>query len=154
LFSALESSCGPLTGLRFLDLYAGTGAVGIEALSRGVAHVCFVESDDVAVGMIRANLETLGLSHARVCHQRVERFAATPPDVAAYDICFADPPYAVDRARLIKNLAALADHVLAPDAVVVVERSTKDAGWTWPPGLTEVHSRKYGDTTLWYGRRS
>jgi 16S rRNA (guanine966-N2)-methyltransferase len=154
LFSALEAMRGPLHGARFLDLYAGTGAVGIEALSRGAAHVCFVESDDVAVGVIRRNLGALALDGGIVRHQRVERFASTAADGPGYEICFADPPYADDATRLATTLAGVIEQWLSPDAVVVVERPSREADWTWPSGLSPVRSRKYGDTTLWYGRRS
>jgi 16S rRNA (guanine966-N2)-methyltransferase len=145
---------GPLVGARLLDLYAGTGAVGIEALSRGASHVCFVESDDVAVGVIRANLVALELAGGAVRHERVERFVSAQPDGAAYDVCFADPPYADDATRVANNLAAVSERWLTADAVVVVERSSKDPDWAWPAGFSTVRSRRYGDATLWYGRRS
>ena len=154
LFSALEALRGPLTGARVLDLYAGTGAVGIEALSRGAAHVCFVESDETAVAVIRRNLDVLGLAGAVVRHQRIEKFVTTTPDGPAYGICFADPPYAEDAGHVVTNLLAITEHWLSHDAVVVVERSSRDPEWTWPVGLSAVRSRKYGDATLWYGRRS
>ena len=154
LFSSLESLRGPLDGARFLDLYAGTGAVGIEALSRGAAHVCFVESDDVAVGVVRANLGALALNGGEVRHLRVERLAVTGPDGPTYDICFADPPYAVNARTLADNLAAVADTWLGAEAVVVVERASRDPDWVWPEGLSGVRSRRYGDTMLWYGHKS
>jgi 16S rRNA (guanine966-N2)-methyltransferase len=137
-----------------LDLYAGTGAVGIEALSRGAAYVCFVESDDVAVGVIRANLAALDLAQGEVRPQRVEKVVSAAPTGAAYDICFADPPYSEDASGLASNLAALTEEWLRDDAVVVVERSSRDPEWVWPAGLSPVRSRRYGEATLWYGRRS
>src|SRR3954467_13946437 len=148
LFSSLESLRGPLSGARFLDLYAGSGAVGIEALSRGAAHVCFVESDDVAIGVVRANLGALALTGGEVRHTRVERLAGSAPEGPGYDICFADPPYALDAATLATNLVAVADTWLAAGAVVVVERSSRGADWEWPEGLSGVRSRRYGDTVL------
>jgi 16S rRNA (guanine966-N2)-methyltransferase len=154
LFSALESSYGPLAGARMLDLYAGTGAVGIEALSRGATHVCFVENDDVAAGVIRANLTALDLVGGEVRQSPVERLAREPVGGPAYDICFADPPYAEDAARVAANLAALAVDWLAAGAVVVVERASRDPAWAWPSGFTGLRSRRYGDTTIWYGHKS
>jgi 16S rRNA (guanine966-N2)-methyltransferase len=153
LFSALESMCGPLDGLHMLDLYAGSGAVGIEGLSRGAHAVCFVESDDVACGVIRANLAALGVAGGVVRNQRVETFIAGWTGGPAYDICFLDPPYAESTDRVGANLATLARSALNSDAVVVVERASKDE-WTWPPAISAVRSRRYGDTTLWYGRTS
>jgi 16S rRNA (guanine966-N2)-methyltransferase len=153
LFSALESMCGSLDGLRVLDLYAGSGGVGIEALSRGAHAVCFVESDDIASGVIRANLAALGLGGGEVRHQRVETFIAGWAGGPAYDICFADPPYAESNDRVSQHLEALAGSALKRDSVVVVERASKDE-WSWPPGISAVRSRRYGDTTLWYGRTS
>jgi 16S rRNA (guanine966-N2)-methyltransferase len=154
LFSTLESLRGPLDGARFLDLYAGTGAVGIEALSRGGSHVLFVESDDVAVGVVRANLGALGLSGGEVRHMRVERLALTDPEPPPYDICFADPPYATEAATLAATLATIAGGWLAPNAVVVVERASRDLEWQWPEGLSGDRSRRYGDAMLWYGHKS
>ena len=104
--------------------------------------------------MIRANLEALALTGAEVRQERVERFAVAAPSVPAYDICFADPPYAADAHQLASLLGAVGERWLAPDAVVVVERASRDRTWTWPAGLSAVRSRRYGDTTLWYGRRS
>jgi 16S rRNA (guanine966-N2)-methyltransferase len=154
LFSSVASLRGPLAGVRFLDLYAGTGAVGIEALSRGAAHVCFVESDDVAAGVIRANLAALQLAGGVVRQERVERFVSALADESPYDLVFADPPYAEAAAHLAATISALAEQSLAPGAVIVVERAAKDPDWTWPEGISALQSRRYGDTTLWYGHKS
>jgi len=154
LFSVLESLRGDLARARLLDLYAGTGAVGIEGLSRGAAHVCFIEGDDVAAGVIRANLTALGLGPGDIRQLRVERLATLDPGSTRYDICFADPPYAEGSAPLARNLSAIAERWLAPDAIVIVERSSRDPDWEWPPGLSALRSRRYGEATLWYGRRS
>lgn len=154
LFSALESLRGSLVGARVLDLYAGTGAVGIEALSRGASAALFVESDEVAVGAIRSNLRALALSGGTVRQARVERFVTEEPQLLGYDICFADPPYSEPADRVATLLAAAADKWLVDGAVVVVERSSRDPLWSWPVGVTGVRSRKYGDSTLWYGHKS
>src|SRR4051794_31328976 len=129
LFSSLEALRGPLDGARVLDLYAGTGAVGIEALSRGAARVCFVEHNDVAAGVIRANLAALQLGGGAVRQERVERFVATATAEPAYDVAFADPPYAEAAAGLAATIAAIAERLLAPGAIVVVERAAKDQDW-------------------------
>src|SRR5437764_10851454 len=129
LFSTLESMRGTLAGARFLDLYAGTGAVGIEALSRGAAHVCFVESDDTAAAAIRANLKALGQAKGVVRQERVERFVAGDPQEPAYDVVFADPPYAEEASRVAANLGALVDDWLVAEAIAVVERATREPDW-------------------------
>nr|MDT0661529.1 16S rRNA (guanine(966)-N(2))-methyltransferase RsmD [Micromonospora sp. DSM 115978] len=156
LFSALEASIG-LAGARFADLYAGSGAVGLEALSRGARHVLLVESDPRAARTIRANITALGVGPAaRLITGKVAQvLAAGPPDGHPYDVVFADPPYAVPDGEITTTLAALADRGwLATDAAVVLERATRDGPVTWVESVTGQRSRRYGETTLWYGRRS
>jgi 16S rRNA (guanine966-N2)-methyltransferase len=153
LFSALDALT-ELAGARVLDLYAGSGAVGLEALSRGAAHALLVESDPRAVRVVRENVRGLGLAGAEVRPEPVERLAVAAP-AAPYDVLFADPPYALPAADLAAVLAALAGNGwLAEDAVVVVERASRDPDWVWPIPLTPLRSRRYGEGTLWYGRRS
>jgi len=155
LFGSLASLLD-LDGARVLDLYAGSGAVGLEALSRGAAHALLVESDARAAGVIRSNAAALGLGdRARVVRQPVERAVAAGPPVEPYDLVFADPPYALADVDLDAVLAALADRGwLAPGALVVVERSSRGAGPAWPPSVRPEKQRRYGDATLWYGRGS
>ena len=95
LFATIVSMVGPLTGARVLDLYAGSGAVGLEALSRGAEHVLLVESGARAGRVIRENIEAIGLAGAEVITDRVERVLARGPSGGRYDIVFADPPYAL-----------------------------------------------------------
>ena len=153
LFSALQSSLGSLEGVRFLDLYAGSGAVGLEALSRGAAAALLVEADAGALRTLRANVRALGLPGARVAAEKVERALAAPPNDPAYDVVFADPPYALDDAAVEAVLRALVDQSwLAPDAVVVIERPSRSAPLSWPSGMVGVRERRYGEGTLWYGR--
>lgn len=155
---ALFNSLGTLlelTGARVADLYAGSGAVGFEALSRGCGYVLFAESDPRAVAALRSNVSTLGVAdRARVATGTVERLlAAAPPE--PYELVFADPPYAMAADALRAMLAALVEHDwLAADALVVVERATRSGPPPWVPGTAEVRARRYGETTLWYGRRS
>ena len=156
LFNALLA-LAPVSGARVLDLYAGTGAVGLEALSRGAAEAVFVESSRSALAMLRRNIETVGLPGARVIARSVPAFFRTVPDAAfeaGFDIVFADPPYALDDAALEEVLAALvAPGWLADDAIVVVERSARGSAPPWPAEITELQQRRYGEGTLWYGRR-
>ncbi len=153
LFSAVEAA-GDLAGANVLDLYAGSGAVGLEALSRGAAHALLVEADPRAVRTLRANVDALGLAGAQVRGERAERLAATPAP-RAYDLVFADPPYGLAADDLAAVLGALDEHGwLASDALVVVERASRDAAWVWPKPLVAVRFRRYGEGCLWYGRRS
>lgn len=151
LFSAVESWCGSLQGLRFLDLYAGSGAVGLEAWSRGAGVVTLIEQDRRTATLIRANAKGLGFAKADVRVGTVTRALHTPP-AAPYDVAFLDPPYPLDDAKVDADLAALADNAwLVPGALVVVERSARSAAPTWPDGIEPVRSRRYGETVLWYG---
>ena len=152
LFSTLESLTGTLASARVLDLYAGSGAVGLEALSRGAAAALMVDSDDAAVRVIRANVDTLGLPGAEVRMGRAERLVAAAPATEPFDVAFLDPPYELDDDTVRGVLAdALANGWLAPDAVVAVERVTRGGPWTWPAGYSPSRSRRYGEATLWYG---
>ncbi|MEO3779593.1 16S rRNA (guanine(966)-N(2))-methyltransferase RsmD [Micromonospora sp. B11E3] len=155
LFSAVQADVD-LEGARFADLYAGSGAVGLEALSRGAAHVLLVESDARAARVIRENVAALRAAPAaRLVTGRVATVLATVPDGGPYDVVFADPPYAVSDADVTAMLAVLVDNGwLAADALVVVERSSRSGPVAWVPGVTGERSRRYGETTLWYGRRS
>jgi 16S rRNA (guanine966-N2)-methyltransferase len=144
-----------LDGARFADLYAGSGAVGLEAASRGAVHVLLVEADARVARVARDNVASLGLAGAaKVVAAKVGPVLAARPD-APYDVVFADPPYAVPDSEIDAMLTALSDNGwLAEEAVVVVERSTRSGPVTWVSGVTGERSRRYGETTLWYGRRS
>lgn len=148
LFSALAAR-DVLAGAAVLDLYAGSGALGLEAASRGAARVTLVEADRAAAGVIAANIADLGLGQAAVVATRVETHLARPAD-RAYDLVLLDPPYAVDEAELAAALAALAaGGWLADDALVVVERTRRAPEPTWPGRLVPEKVRRYGETVLW-----
>lgn len=150
LFSALESRLGSLAGLRFLDLYAGSGAVGLEAMSRGAGAVTLVESDRGTARLVQANAGTLGMHRAEVAALPVARFLAQPPR-APYDVVFADPPYPLGEAELTGVLELLVVHDwLAVGAIVVVERSARSVEPDWPASLVRRSMREYGETVLWY----
>ncbi|HEX6246583.1 MAG TPA: 16S rRNA (guanine(966)-N(2))-methyltransferase RsmD [Nocardioidaceae bacterium] len=154
LFSSLDAELGSIAGLRFLDLYAGSGAVGLEARSRGAGVVTLVEQDRRTVTLIQGNVRTLGFSQVEVVTGSVGRVLATPPR-APYDVVFLDPPYAVASEEVHADLTALvAQDWLAEGAVVVVERATRSGEVAWPAGLTAARSKRYGETTLWYGHAS
>jgi 16S rRNA (guanine966-N2)-methyltransferase len=152
LFSTLESDLGSLTGLRFLDLYAGSGAVGLEAMSRGAGVVTAVESDRRTARLVQDNAATLHFHKVEVLALPVTRVLGQPPR-APYDVVFADPPYALTNEDLETALGALvANDWLAAGAVLVVERSARGAEPAWPPGLVRDRDKRYGETVLWYVR--
>jgi len=151
VFSTLGSLYG-IEGTRVLDLYAGSGAVGLEALSRGAAFALMVESDPRAVRTIRANIAALGLEGARVVADRVERVLARPCE-EPFDIVFADPPYAVSGEEVTRVLEALRDNGwLISGALVAFERETRGKALVWPEGFVEERVRRYGEASVWYGR--
>jgi 16S rRNA (guanine966-N2)-methyltransferase len=145
LFSSLLSLLD-LDGARVLDLYAGSGALGLEALSRGAGSATLVEDDPAALRALRANVETLGLPGAHVVDGDVAAFLAVAPE-PRYRLALLDPPYDVD---VVPVLAALLPWLDA-DGVVAVERRTRGPELEWPAGYEPVRSRRYGEATLWYG---
>jgi 16S rRNA (guanine966-N2)-methyltransferase len=150
VFSALEARMD-LDGARVLDLYAGSGALGLEALSRGAAHALFVESDARAATVVRRNAAGLGFPDADVRTTTVGSVLAVPPDTP-YDLVLLDPPYALGDAVLARVLAALVDGGwLAPGALLVVERAARSAAPAWPDGVVAITERRYGDTRVHYG---
>lgn len=180
LFATVQALHGQLTGASVLDLYAGSGAVGLEALSRGAARAVMVESDPRAVRVIRANVAALGLPGAHVIAGRVERVLARGPASAGpedagggcavgtgqppvpvdpegasggrFDVVFADPPYAMAADVVTAALTTLArGSWLAPGALLAVERSTRSGVLCWPEGYAQDRSRRYGEATVWYG---
>ena len=150
LFSAVESWCGSLHGLRFLDLYAGSGAVGLEAWSRGAGVVTLVEQDRRTSALIAANARAIGYARANVIIGSVAAVLRKAPS-APYDVVFLDPPYPLDEDGLADDLRSLVEHDwLVPGALVVVERSSRSPEPTWPDGFVDGRTKRYGETTLWY----
>ncbi|HEY6309475.1 MAG TPA: 16S rRNA (guanine(966)-N(2))-methyltransferase RsmD [Streptosporangiaceae bacterium] len=170
LFATVTSMVGSLAGRRVLDLYAGSGAVGLEALSRGAGHVLLVEAGARVGRVIRENIAAIGLPGAEVITDRVERVLARgpAPDGGRYDIVFADPPYALADREVSAMLSLLAggddpptppregmaeQSWLAPGALVIVERATRSGPVRWPEGFVADRARRYGEATFWYGLR-
>ena len=176
LFATVTSIVGPLAGARVLDLYAGSGAVGLEALSRGAEHVLLVESGARAAEVIRQNIAAIGLPGATVIADRVQRVLTrgpepspqtgpqpspetdpeprptTSPAPGRYDVVFADPPYAAPDEEVTRMLSLLASEGwLAAGALVVVERATRSGPVRWPEGIAADRARRYGEATFWYG---
>lgn len=156
LFSTLTSivvSAGlTWADLRVLDLYAGSGALGLEAASRGAERVILVEKSHAGAEVIRANMAAVGLDGVALVQTTVEALSQRPAP-HAHELVFADPPYDVTVERVAKNLAALVEAGwIAVDACVVVERPARDRQPPFPPSWHEFDQRRYGDTALWYGR--
>lgn len=153
LFSALDAR-DAIRGYRVLDLYAGSGAVGLEAASRGARVVTLVESGYAASQACRKNAAAVQKAAPKgsslsisVSSQPVQSFLATTPD--GFDLVFLDPPYDLADAEVAENLRALGP-LLDRDALVVVERSSRSPEPAWGPGLELERRKDYGDTTLWY----
>ncbi|QSB06185.1 16S rRNA (guanine(966)-N(2))-methyltransferase RsmD [Natronoglycomyces albus] len=151
LFSSLAPG-GNLEGLHVADLFAGSGAVGIEACSRGATRALFVEAHAPTAQLLRRNLSDLGI------RQGVEVLTASVNSVVAksateqYDIVFADPPYELGEDQLGQILHDLAANGwLAEGADLVIERSGKSPEPAWPDVVGKSRSRRYGSSTLWYG---
>ncbi|MER5867968.1 16S rRNA (guanine(966)-N(2))-methyltransferase RsmD [Kitasatospora sp. NPDC002040] len=153
MFSTLAALRGTLHGARMLDLFGGSGAVGLEALSRGAEHVLLVEADAGAAKVIRENVRIVALPGAEVRADRAERVIAGRAPETPYDLVFLDPPYSVtdDEVREML-LTILAGGWITADALVTVERSTRGGEFGWPEGYEAERSRRYGEGTLWYGR--
>jgi len=151
LFSILNGH-GVLEGARVLDLYAGTGALGIEALSRGAAAATFVESSRPALVALRENVRSLGLEdQVEIVAAPADRWLRSlRPEAPPYTLVLADPPWA-DVARAQEVLAALVKKGhLAPDALVVLEHASRDVAMA-VAGLERVDARAWGDTAVWLG---
>ncbi|WP_433264162.1 16S rRNA (guanine(966)-N(2))-methyltransferase RsmD [Actinosynnema sp. CS-041913] len=149
LFSSLEALVD-LDGARVLDLYAGSGALGLEALSRGAAHATFVESDKRAAEVLKANAKALGLPGATVVNRTAEAVVGAPADEPC-DVVFADPPYAVTDEELGRVLHALVDQGwTGGDSLVIVERAARSAEPIWPRPLESLRTKRYGDTALYW----
>jgi 16S rRNA (guanine966-N2)-methyltransferase len=152
LFSSLESTYGTLRGLAVLDVFAGSGAVGLEAASRGAERVTAVERNRSVSALVAANARALGLEQVEVVTVAAAAIGG-PGARRAFDVAYLDPPYDLANEQLSETLAGLAAAGwLAEAATVVVERSRRSPPWTWPAGFRAGRERRYGDTILWYGR--
>lgn len=151
LFNILAHSYGdPVTGARVLDLFAGTGALGIEAISRGAAYVLFVDDGVEARALLRDNIETLGLGGVtRIFRRDATRLGQAHP-VEPFSLVFLDPPYGKSLAEKAL-VSALAGRWLSPGALIIVEEAT-DVAFKAPEGFQELERRKYDDTEFTIAR--
>ena len=152
---ALFNSLGALLdleGAAVLDLYAGSGALGLEALARGAASVLFVESSPKVLPVLRGNLDAVGLPGGRIMAGSVPAVVAGRAP-AQVDLVLADPPYATGDGEVLAVLDGLVTGGwLAPGAVLVVERSSRGETFAWPTPLVGLRDRRYGEALLRYGR--
>ena len=151
LFGRLEHY-GAVDGARVLDLCAGSGALGLEAASRGAGEVVLVDSSRAAVAVCRANIRALGLRGVRAACAKATSFLAGPA-FAPMDLVLIDPPYDLDEAgvcAILEPLVRRQDPWLAPGAVVVLERSARSPEPAWPAGLERFGERRYGETLVWF----
>ncbi|NUP58360.1 MAG: 16S rRNA (guanine(966)-N(2))-methyltransferase RsmD [Pseudarthrobacter sp.] len=152
LFSRLDAF-EAIAGARVLDLYAGSGSLGVESGSRGAASVDLVDSDAKASAVCQRNADlingVLGRKAVTVHRSKVEPFLDRAAETTAWDLVFLDPPYPLEEAALSSVLHKLGAH-LAPGAVVVVERSSRSPEPGWPDALARFAEKKYGETRLWF----
>ena len=152
LFSRLEH-LDVVNHSNVLDLYAGSGALGLEAASRGAASVLLVESSRAASAVARRNIAELGLAGISIRAETVERalLARRGEGEVPFDLVLADPPYDVTEEALADVLMLLVTHGwLSDEALVVVERSARSPEPRWPEGLDRAGERRYGETKMWF----
>ena len=141
---------GVLAGARVLELYCGSGSLGLEALSRGAASLVLVDVAKAATTAATRNVQTLGSENVQVVTADAARFLARRP-TGAFDVVLLDPPYDLPEARLAEVLDALdAPGVLAPQALVVLERATRSGQPRWPRAWADAEAKRYGETTVWF----
>lgn len=145
VFNILAARIG-FDGCAVLDLFAGSGALGLEALSRGADAVVFVESDAKAAKVIDANIRVSGLRGAILARRRVADHLQRPGRAA--DLVFADPPYDLPAEQLSEILELLAQGQVAADGIVVLERSARSEDTAWPAVFGDVEIRKYGESRI------
>jgi 16S rRNA (guanine966-N2)-methyltransferase len=152
IFNILEHSIEDfdLTGAAVLDLFAGTGALGIEAISRGAAQCVFVENSASSRALIQTNIEVLGLGGVGTIFRRSATDLGTASRNSAFSLVFADPPYGTGQGEAAIT-AAINGGWLADDAVIVLEEDAKSEV-TWPAGCTEIDRRQYGGTQVLIAR--
>ncbi|AXJ11234.1 16S rRNA (guanine(966)-N(2))-methyltransferase RsmD [Arthrobacter sp. PM3] len=152
LFSRLDAF-DVIAGARVLDLYAGSGSLGVESGSRGAGSVDLVESDAKASAVCQRNADLINTVTGRkvvtVHRSKVESFLDRTAAAVLWDLAFLDPPYPLDEPSLAAVLAKLTPH-LAEGAVVVVERSSRAPEPDWPDGIERFAEKKYGETRLWF----
>lgn len=155
LFSTLTSEFGDFEGLRVLDLYAGTGAIALEALSRGAAIVHAVEKDEAAAKAISDNYDSIkSAQFAGIFHlytMGAHRFLSEKSQYQ-YHFIYIDPPYDVDDIDIVETLVQLRENgFIHPDALIAIERNSRTKEISWPYGYEEIRAKDYGQARIFYG---
>ena len=155
LFSTLASEFGDFEGLRVLDLYAGTGAIALESLSRGASLVHAVEKDDAAARAITENYESIKSAHCPgtfyLYAMSVHRFLQDKAQ-QSYHFIYVDPPYDVSDIDVVESLILLRDGgFIDPQGLIAVERNSRVKEISWPDGLSPIREKNYGQATIFYG---
>ncbi len=153
LFSSLESEFGSMSELNFLDLFSGSGAVGVEALSRGAANVYSIEDHPPTAAIATKNFELVTQTSGKfsVITSPVERFVSTPHQLE-FDIIFLDPPYEAANLTIENLLVDIhSSHLLKRSGIVAIERGSKKTPFTWPEPFVGEKVRSYGQGSIFYG---
>ena len=159
MFSALSSmlaeQCTPWADVRVLDGYAGSGALGLESLSRGAASAVLVERHPAAADVIRRNISEVGLDGARLICSSLRAAAERRNPGEPCTLVLLDPPYDIAASAIAEELESLdSGGWISAAAIAVIERPRADESSPFPPGWSRVRHRAYGDTVLWYGQRT
>jgi 16S rRNA (guanine966-N2)-methyltransferase len=150
LFSSLGER---VAGARVLDLFAGTGALGLEALSRGASHATFVDRDRTATAAIRDNLERTGLSPAEVVTADADRFLGGLEESPGFDLVMLDPPYDLEGPRLDRTIEEVARRALAPEVwTVALTRANRSSTHVIPVNWAVARRLRYGDSLVFLYR--
>lgn len=152
IFSSVEHAVSGLDDLRVLDLFSGSGAFGIESISRGAAEAALVEKDLRAADTLHSNVANFGIKNVRVVIADAFIDVAQKSVRGSFDVVFIDPPYSIED----EQVNALIGHLAANDwlneyALIVVERSSSSQV-VWPDSIEELRKKVYGDTSIWYGQ--
>lgn len=152
IFSSVEHAVSGLDDLRVLDLFSGSGAFGIESISRGAAEAVLIEKDLRAADTLHSNVANFGIKNARVVIADAFIDVAQKSGRGSFDVVFIDPPYSIED----EQVNALIGHLAANDwlneyALIVVERSSRSQV-VWPDSIEELRKKVYGDTSIWYGQ--
>lgn len=140
--------------IAFLDLFAGSGAVGLEAASRGARRVDLVEADAKAAEVVRRNCVLMPRSCSlHVAKMSVESYLSKPSSHTSFDIVWMDPPYAYPNDAIAHHLEQLAHGFLKPDALIVIERSKRDCAPGWPGWIGDSWAKTYGETAVYFGQK-
>ena len=155
LFSSLESEFGSIQDLNVLDLFSGSGAVGVEALSRGAANVFSIEQHEATSRVAQKNFElvTTATGKFTVINSPALRFVSAPHQIV-FDIIFMDPPYDISNSDIEELITKIElNGLLAERGLIAIERASKKSPFEWPTPFIQEKIRSYGQGSIFYGGR-